>query len=86
MGFIISKERDEQGNEIEIDPAALTNSIAVCLLPSRQVGMILRKLRLRVNRCRITPRSQERAELLRREWAQAQEILDADGDHGKSPL
>lgn len=33
--FDISKETDENGKEIEIDPAALTQSLAVCPLPFR---------------------------------------------------
>ena len=35
--FDISKERDEDGNEIPIDPAAITQGIIVCPLPFRQV-------------------------------------------------
>jgi cytochrome P450 len=86
--FDISREKDENGNEIDIDTAAITQSVAVCPLPFKYVGPVKSEppLTYETHRCRILPRSAQRADVLRRDWAKTQDLLDDEGNYKKSPL
>ncbi|KAH6668276.1 putative cytochrome P450 oxidoreductase [Halenospora varia] len=65
--FEISRPLDDQGEEIYIDPDAVTQGLAAAPVPFK---------------CIIKPRSEGRVALLRKEWANINEkVLDRDGNY-----
>ncbi|KAJ9603323.1 hypothetical protein H2200_012101 [Cladophialophora chaetospira] len=64
--FDISKAKDDQGKEIEVDPDEITQSIASRPLPFK---------------CEIKARTPKHAEIVRKTWEEAQHVLDDAGNY-----